>query len=113
MASLDWERELYTEVVDEAVERLGIKDRVCFADIAFIGNLVAEAAGVHQDYAAPVENPDRAEIERLTKELKKERSKVGCFTCRGTGRLEEMAWPWHTNTQCWKCNGEGKHDAGK
>lgn len=108
-----WERELYTEVVAEAVDRLGINDRLGFADIAFIGNLVAEAAGVHHDYVAPVENPDRAEIKRLEGELQKERNKVGCLACRGTGRVEGVAGPWHTNTPCWKCEGRGKHDAGK
>jgi hypothetical protein len=112
VANIEWERELYTEVVDEAVERLGIKDRLSFFDIAYVANLVAEAAGVHQDYAAPAENPDRAEIERLTKELTKERSKVGCLPCRGTGRVEGVAGPWRTNEECWKCRGEGKHVAG-
>lgn len=113
MENLNWERELYTEVVDEAMHRLGIKDRVCFADISFIGNLVAEAAGVHHDYAAPVANPEREEIRRLEAELKKERNKVGCLVCRGTGRVEGAAGPWYTNSQCWKCRGEGKYDAGK
>ena len=109
MGNLEWERELYTEVVDEAVIRLGIKDRMSFADIQFIGHLVADAAGVHHDYQPPVSDPSREEIARLQRELAKERAKVGCRLCNGTGRLHGTAGPWHTNTQCWKCNGEGKH----
>jgi hypothetical protein len=70
---------------------------------------VLEGAAETQDMTFYVpENPDRLEIERLSAELKRERGKVGCFTCRGTGRIQGRAGPWFTDTQCDDCRGEGK-----
>lgn len=54
------------------------------------------------------ENPVYAELEAAKKSLYIERNKVGCNSCKGTGRIQYMAGPWHTDSQCDKCGGEGK-----
>jgi hypothetical protein len=53
-------------------------------------------------------SPEPSEIKRLEAELRKERSKVGCPTCGGRGRLSYNAGPWGVNTGCHTCRGEGK-----
>jgi hypothetical protein len=53
-------------------------------------------------------NPLISETDRLRAELKRERVKVVCKECHGIGRIISYG-PYHgSNTQCWKCHGEGK-----
>jgi hypothetical protein len=55
------------------------------------------------------ENPMVGENARLERALKVERDKVGCLVCFGRGRIKTQG-PYHSsNSQCWKCHGEGKH----
>jgi len=55
-----------------------------------------------------IPNPQTTEIEKLSKELKREQSKVSCSHCNGSGRERYNSGPWAVDTQCWKCHGEGK-----
>lgn len=55
-----------------------------------------------------IPNPQTSEIDRLQTALRLEKEKVGCADCRGTGRLNYNSGPWAVNTQCGRCNGEGK-----
>jgi hypothetical protein len=55
------------------------------------------------------ENPAIRELSDTKRELAKERSKIGCRPCGGTGRLRYNSGPWGVDTQCDKCHGEGKH----
>lgn len=50
------------------------------------------------------------ELADLRKSLNREKNKVHCRECNGRGRIEIAAGPWVSNSQCWKCNGEGRHD---
>lgn len=55
------------------------------------------------------ENPLMREVEELTRKLKRERDKTVCEKCWGKGRLIEGFGPGGrtSNSQCWKCSGEG------
>jgi hypothetical protein len=70
--------------------------------------------GAHENYGMAhgydcIPNPVQTENDRLSKLLKDEREKVHCRECNGHGRIESQG-PYHgSNTQCWKCHGEGKH----
>lgn len=70
--------------------------------------------GAHDNYGQShghdhIPNPIEQENKRLEKALQVEKSKVGCQTCQGTGRLESPVGTSHwSNTECYKCNGEGK-----
>lgn len=70
-------------------------------------NLEGAAEGQSMAFHVP-ENPMIRQIEDLEASLRKERSKVGCPTCRGRGRVEFGAGPWWVNTDCDACHGEGK-----
>ena len=60
-------------------------------------------------FPRPTFNPERAEADRLRKELDDERRKVTCKECKGNGRI--ISWgPHHgSDSECWKCRGEGRH----
>jgi len=74
--------------------------------------IVRDVEGAHDCYGMAFhvpENPLIGELQRARAELKTEREKVFCRTCDGRGRLIS-AGPYHSSdTQCWKCGGEGKH----
>ena len=43
-------------------------------------------------------------------ELARERNKVHCKECQGAGRITTYGPCHSSNLQCWKCNGDGRHD---
>lgn len=97
-------------VVEEAFDDAGInatKDQ-----IVTVTNWVESS---HDNYHVSQGHPPSgshrdSEIVSLTRELEKERSKVHCEECNGHGRIEgSLGGVRWTNTQCWKCNGEGRH----
>jgi hypothetical protein len=71
-------------------------------------------SGAHECYGMAFYSPppsefEQSEVKRLERLLANERSLVFCRVCQGTGREEHMSGPWHVNTSCYKCNGQGKH----
>lgn len=55
------------------------------------------------------ESPYPAEIEKLKRELRTEENKVICRTCNGRGRIITQG-PYHSSdSQCYKCQGDGRH----
>lgn len=75
-------------------------------------NALAESVQAGHEYYGmsfyQPESPYPSEIERLEKELKKERDKRGCPECRGSGRITERCGPWISNSECHVCRGAGK-----
>lgn len=56
-----------------------------------------------------IPNPLQSENDRLIRELRKEKEKVLCETCNGRGRIITQG-PYHSSdSECWKCRGEGRH----
>lgn len=56
-----------------------------------------------------IPNPETDRADKAEKELKIERRKVHCRECSGSGRIYTPG-PYHgSDSQCWKCQGEGKH----
>ena len=68
------------------------------------------AAEMWSEYSgeAYIPNPVEEELGKVKKELKLEKSKVSCPQCAGRGRIYTPG-PYHgSDSECWKCNGEGK-----
>lgn len=56
-----------------------------------------------------IPNPVELENKRLKFKLKLEEEKIHCSECNGEGRITS-AWAGRSsNSECWKCRGEGKH----
>jgi hypothetical protein len=67
--------------------------------------------GGHENYGMAYyqpENPLIRELRDTEKALKEEREKVSCKSCNGSGRIVTHGPHHSSDTQCWKCNGEGK-----
>lgn len=71
--------------------------------------------GSHENYGMafyqpPInEHPIFSENKSLKAQLERERNKVHCKVCNGKGRVYTSG-PYHgSDSQCWKCNGEGRH----
>lgn len=76
--------------------------------IEAIAEDIQSCAGVQGEYSAPADRGGQSEADQLLTQLRAEQSKVFCVTCQGTGRLVESISSSHcSNSQCWKCNGEG------
>lgn len=55
------------------------------------------------------ESYENIELKNIKVELAKEREKVFCQVCSGTGRQAYASGVWDVNSQCYRCRGEGKH----
>jgi hypothetical protein len=94
--------------VDEVVPELGI---VLTPEQS--AQLLDEIKNAHENYSTAhgydcIPNPDRQQIERLQKALKKEQEKRFCAECHGRGSITTNWANRSSSSQCWKCNGEGK-----
>lgn len=77
--------------------------------------IIARAVeGAHENYGMAfgydaIPNPLLIENDRLKREIKIERDKVLCTECKGIGRIITYG-PYHSSdSECWKCKGEGRH----
>jgi hypothetical protein len=103
--------------VDYWKECVSVAAEECDADlssdqITYIANAVQVA---HENYGMAFYSPPAGEHimrenKQLARELARERAKVFCDGCKGTGRLRYNAGPWAVDTQCSKCHGHGKID---
>lgn len=100
-------KEYWAECLSEAFDEAGI---TATAEQIRICSEIVEGARqeIGMAFHQPA-SPYPREIKMLEAKLKAEREKVGCLPCNGRGRIVDQAGPWATNTQCWKCHGEGKH----
>ncbi len=55
------------------------------------------------------ENPLIPEVANLKRELKKEREKVTCDECHGTGNIITYGGTLQFQSSCLQCNGEGRY----
>lgn len=99
----------WRDCISEAAEACGLT-----LTIEQLQCLAEGASGGHECYGMAFYSPPAGEYltgenERLRRELRAERDKIGCADCGGTGRLRYNSGPWAVNTGCSKCNGEGKH----
>lgn len=78
-----------------------------------IDTVASWVEGAHENYGMAhgyncIPNPLQYENDTLRKKLDLERRKENCPICDGRGRIITPG-PYHSsNSQCWKCNGEGK-----
>ncbi len=100
----------WDECISSALDDAGIT-----ATDEQIKQIAGAVAVSHEQYGMAhgydcIPNPDRQEIDRLKRDIQRERNKVICKTCGGRGRIISFG-PIHScDSQCDKCRGEGRHD---
>ena len=75
---------------------------------------IAESVKISHDnygmaFPVPSGNPMESEVKRLKRLLAEEKEKVFCTECGGRGRIISQGPSHSSDSQCWKCHGEGKH----
>ena len=75
---------------------------------------IADSVKVSHDnygmaFPIPSGNPMESEVKRLKKLLADEKEKVFCVECSGRGRVISQGPSHSSDSQCWKCRGEGKY----
>ena len=92
--------EYFVECLAQSFEDHGLT--ATLEQIAAIAEDVAAAESTRREQFGydSIPNPDRKKISDLSAELKKEREKIQCLNCTGSGRKYGM--------ECHKCNGEGR-----
>ena len=102
--------DFWREVVSDALCEHGVT--ASDTQIAFIATDI-QGCAENMDMAVPAPSgpsPERRELENLREELKRERNKVICTGCGGSGQLWSQG-PYHGSFHtCWKCNGAGRLD---
>lgn len=98
----------WRECVSESLEDAGI-----VATKEQIETVTSWVEGAHENFSMAhghdcIPNPLVSENESLKRELSNERNKVVCRECNGHGRTTTQG-PYHSsNSECYKCRGEGK-----
>ncbi|ERU73810.1 hypothetical protein Q087_01772 [Pseudomonas aeruginosa C40] len=75
---------------------------------AIARDVVLFAENIGQAFYSP-EDPRAREADSLRKELEKEREKVVCRVCQGTGNTVSHGPHHSAYSSCWRCNGAGRH----
>ena len=98
----------WKDCINDALSEIGIG-----ASDSQVKELAEWVEGAHENYGMAhghhcIPNPLKEENEKLQKALRKEQEKVICTYCNNTGRLVENGPGGRSsNSQCFKCNGEG------
>jgi len=103
MSSLD----LWKELIAESFCEHGINaTQEQIASVAQDAQGIAESISEHSFHPT---DPAIRELAESQAALKREQSKVTCLPCKGAGRIYTSG-PYHgSESQCWKCRGEGRH----
>ncbi|ASW06254.1 hypothetical protein [Rhizobium sp. 11515TR] len=108
--------EYWEEAIGQALCEIEKFDLFTSDEIKELGEALAISAE-HQSMAFgwDVASSNRAadlrrEEDSLRKELARERAKIICRSCNGSGYITTPG-PYHSSTsQCFKCHGDGRHD---
>jgi len=78
-----------------------------------IDEVISWVEGAHENYDLQhghecIPNPLQLDNDSLRRELNIEKNKIHCETCNGRGRIIENMISHSSNTECWKCRGEGR-----
>ena len=83
-----------------------------------IDNVASWAESAHDNYSQAfgldvasknLQGTREREIADLKRELGREQAKIMCRTCNGTGLIISHGPVHSSSSQCWKCNGSGRH----
>ena len=99
-----WEEAVACSLDEHGIQATDEQIKAIAADMAINHEMYGTAHG----YDA-IPNPLQSERDDLARKLEAEREKVHCKTCGGRGRIITTG-PYHSSdSECWKCRGDGRH----
>lgn len=98
----------WKDCIEESFEDAGIE-----ATQDQINTVISWVEGAYENYGMAtgrdcIPNSMVSENEDLRKALKKEREKIICAECNGKGRIITYGGTFQSDSECYKCRGEGK-----
>ena len=110
----DWIRKYWIECVALGAEECGAlltpEQIECIADSVMGGVENYGMASGNDVATANLHAVKEREKDDLRKQVQRERAKVPCKICDGTGQIITQG-PYHSSqSRCFKCEGEGRHD---
>lgn len=99
--------DLWKELISESLDNHGVS-----ASAEQIASIAEDAAGIAEsirEYSFCPADPMIRELEDTKAALERERDKVTCSTCKGTGYLISNGPCHSSHSSCWKCRGDGRH----
>jgi hypothetical protein len=104
----------WKELIEEAFEDAGIvatPEQVSIvANWAESGHENYRQAMGHDVASRNWHAQNETEKEQLRKAIIREKNKVTCLTCAGTGETKSYFGTFVATSQCSKCHGDGRHD---
>ena len=98
----------WLECISDACESAGV-----LASRDQVRQIADDVKISHDNYGmafpVPSGNPMESEFKRLKRLFAEEKEKVFCMECGGRGRIISQGPSHSSDSQCWKCHGEGKH----
>lgn len=105
----DSRRDYWVECVECAFEEAGI-----MATKEQIESVAGDVEVSHDNIGLCFPSPSgpsqaQLDLEKTKRELADERDKVACGQCGGRGRIITLGPHHSSDSECWKCRGEGRH----
>lgn len=107
----DYHAEYWQEAFELALDAEGLwhlVEQMTPEQRANIGGALCTSAECQSMAFYTPESPLVDENRRLVAKLKWQRELETCGDCNGRGRLIYRTGPWHINSHCSRCNGDGK-----
>jgi len=97
------------EAVSIALEEAGVS-----ATAEQLETIAGDMEVCHENYGMAhghdcIPNPLQTELDKVSSELDKERSRIYCETCHGKGYLITYGGTLQSESECWRCHGEGRY----
>lgn len=110
----DWQKNYWSECVSAAADECGLllapKQLDCLVEGVRGGHEHFGMASGHDVASANLSASREREVADLKRAIKREKDKVHCTNCNGRGRVYTFGGTMMSNSECWKCHGEGRHD---
>jgi DnaJ-class molecular chaperone len=100
--------EYWLECIQEAASDAGVALTKEQAE-TMAGWVQGASENIGMAFYTPSETQYDRDLKQAKDELRRERAKVHCRECNGKGRIVSFGGTFEFNSQCWKCNGEGRH----
>lgn len=110
----DWKKDYWSECISIAADECGLsmtqEQLDCMADSVKGGHENYSMASGDDVFSANLTASKAREVSDLKKVVQREKDKVHCRNCNGSGSVHTYGGTMMSTSQCWVCDGEGRHD---